>query len=106
MDSGVRKGYVVPASYKTPDVLLIYTFKSGKSIVSDRGKKHLRKKDKYFYSLTPIVVVSTKCSHPWVLAFLVSNTTGSNKWINCISLDFNLCSLSEPRNPRKLEPLD
>ena len=25
---------------------------------------------------------------------------------NCILLDFNICSLSEPRNLRKLKPLD
>ena len=34
-------------------------------------------------------VVSTKCIIPWVLEFVVSNTTGNNQWDNCISLDFN-----------------
>ena len=29
----------VPASYKTPVMLLIYTVKSGKGLGSDRGKK-------------------------------------------------------------------
>ncbi len=29
----------IPASYKTPAMLLIYTVKSGKSLASDRGKK-------------------------------------------------------------------
>jgi hypothetical protein len=42
--------------------------------------------------------------YPWVLEFVVSNTTDINKWENCISLDLNVCGLSEPRNPRKLEP--
>jgi hypothetical protein len=37
VNSGARKGYAVPASYKIPVVLLIYTVKSGKSL--DRGKK-------------------------------------------------------------------
>jgi hypothetical protein len=31
--------YVVPASNKTPAVLLIYTIKSGKTLGSDKGKK-------------------------------------------------------------------
>ena len=39
VNSGAREGYVVPASYQTPDVLLIYTIKSGKSLGGDRGKK-------------------------------------------------------------------
>ena len=39
MNSGVRKGKPVPAPYKTPMVLLIYTVKSGKRLCSDRGKK-------------------------------------------------------------------
>jgi hypothetical protein len=51
--------------------------------------------------MVPIFVVSTKCSDPWVLEFVVSNTTGNNLWENCISLDFNFRGLSEPRNPRK-----
>jgi len=37
---------------------------------------------------------------------MVSNTIGNNQWENCISLDFNIHGLSEPRNPRKLEPYD
>jgi hypothetical protein len=49
-------------------------------------------------------MVSTKCIDPWVLEFVVSNTTGNNQWENCISLDFEFCGLKEPRNPRKLEP--
>ena len=36
---GAREGQAVTASYKTPAMLLIYTFKSGKSLDSDRGKK-------------------------------------------------------------------
>ena len=37
----------IPASYKTPAVLLIYTVKFDKSLVGDRGKiKNLRKKEK------------------------------------------------------------
>lgn len=40
---------------------------------------------KYFYSLTPIFVVSTKRNDTWVLA---SSITGNNQWDNCISLDF------------------
>jgi hypothetical protein len=39
VDSGAHEAYAVPASYKTPTVLLIYTIKSGKSLGSDRGKK-------------------------------------------------------------------
>jgi hypothetical protein len=42
---------------------------------------------KYFYSLSHIVVVSTKCIDPWVLEFVVSNITGNNQWEYCISLD-------------------
>jgi len=38
VNSGAREGYAVPASYKIPVVLLIYTVKSGKSLGSDRGK--------------------------------------------------------------------
>jgi len=48
----------------------------------------------------------TKCIDPWVLEFVVSNTTVSSQWENCISLYFNFRSLSEPRNPLKLEPHD
>jgi len=44
VNPGAREGYAVRVSYKTPAVLLIYTVKSGKSIGSDRGNKHLRKK--------------------------------------------------------------
>jgi hypothetical protein len=61
---------------------------------------------KCFYSLAPIFVVSTKCIDPWVLEFMVSNTTGNNQWENCISFDFNFRGLSGPRNPQKLEPHD
>ena len=39
VNSGAHEWKAVPASYKTPVVLLIYTVKSGKSIVSDRGNK-------------------------------------------------------------------
>jgi hypothetical protein len=56
--------------------------------------------------LTPISVVSTKCIDPWILEFVVSNTTGNSQWENCISFDFNFRSLDEPQNPRKLEPHD
>ena len=59
---------------------------------------------KVFYALITIFVVSAKCSDPWVLEFVVSNTTGNNQWEHCISLDFNFRSLSELRNLRKLEP--
>jgi len=61
---------------------------------------------KYFYSLAPIFVVFTKCIDPWVLEFIVSNTTGNNKWGNCISLDFYFRGISGPRNQWKLEPQD
>ena len=57
---------------------------------------------KYFYSLSPIFVLSTKCIDPWILEFVISNTTGNNQWESCILLDFNFRSLSEPRNPRKI----
>jgi hypothetical protein len=33
--------------------------------------------------------------------FVVSNSTANNQWDKCISLDFNFCGLSEPRNPKK-----
>ena len=39
MNSVARKEQAVPASYKTPIMLLIFTVKSGKSLDSDRGKK-------------------------------------------------------------------
>ena len=39
VNSGTRKGQAVPASYKTPAVLLLCTLKSGKSIGTDRGRK-------------------------------------------------------------------
>ena len=39
MNSGAREGLIVPASYKTPAVLPIYTVKSSKSLGSDRRKK-------------------------------------------------------------------
>ena len=60
----------------------------------------------FFKSLAPILVVSTKCSDPWILEFLVSNTTGNNQWENCISLDCNFLDFSEPQIPQKLEPHD
>jgi hypothetical protein len=44
-------------------------------------------------------MVSSKYMYPWVLEFVVSNTTDINKWENCISLELNVCGLSEPRNP-------
>ena len=42
-------------------------------------------------------------SDPWVLEFVVSNTTGNNQSENCFLLTFNFRGLSEPRNPRKLK---
>jgi len=39
--------------------------------------------------LAPIFVVSTKYIDPWILEFLVSNTTDNSQWENCILLDFN-----------------
>ena len=36
VNPGAREGYAVPASYKTPAMLLIYIVKSDKSIVGDR----------------------------------------------------------------------
>ena len=48
----------------------------------------------YFYTL-----VSTN-----YIDFVVSTITGNNQWTICISLDFHFRGLSEPRNPRKLEP--
>jgi len=56
--------------------------------------------------LAPIFVVSTKCIDPWVLEFVVSNITCKNQWENCILLDVSFRSLSEPWNPRQLEPHD
>jgi len=53
-----------------------------------------------------IFMVSTKCIDQWVFEFVVSNITGNNQWENCISLDFSFRGLSEPQNPRKLEPHD
>ena len=51
-----------------------------------------------------------------VVLFVVTNLCGLYKmhwsmgswiqWENCISLDFYFRGLSEPRNPRKLEPHD
>jgi hypothetical protein len=38
VNSGTREGQSVPASYKTPIVLIIYKVKSDKSLVCDRGK--------------------------------------------------------------------
>ena len=43
---------------------------------------------------------------PCVLEFVVSHTTVNNQWENCNSFDFSFCGLSEPQNPRKLEPYD
>jgi hypothetical protein len=39
LNSDAHEVYAVPASYKTPAVLLIYTVNSGKGLGSDRGKK-------------------------------------------------------------------
>jgi hypothetical protein len=39
LNSEAHEWKAVPASYKTPVVLLIYTVKSGTSIDSDKGKK-------------------------------------------------------------------
>ena len=57
-------------------------------------------------SWLPEFVVSTKCIDSWLPEFVVSNTTGNSQYESCMSLDFNFRSLSEPRNPRKLEPHD
>jgi hypothetical protein len=61
---------------------------------------------KHKKKIEPIIVVSTKCIDPWVLEFVVSNNTGNNQWYHCISLDLYFCSLSGPRNQRKLETHD
>jgi hypothetical protein len=37
-------------------------------------------------------VISSKFIDPWVLEFMVSNTTSNTQWGNCISLDFNFRS--------------
>jgi hypothetical protein len=37
-------------------------------------------------------VISTKCSAPWVLEFVVSSIIGDSQWENCISLDINFQS--------------
>ena len=37
-----RKGYAIPALYKTPAVLLIHIVKSGKNVVGNTGKKTMR----------------------------------------------------------------
>jgi hypothetical protein len=42
----------------------------------------------------PIYVASTKCIDPWVLEFVISNTTGNSQSENCILLDFNFHSYS------------
>ena len=52
---------------------------------------------KYFYSLAPIFVVSTKCIDPWDLEFVVLNTTGNNQWENCILLNFYFRGLGRPK---------
>jgi len=88
---------------------IIYTCRWRKGIYSTQLAMDGRYFDfillwKYFYSLLPVFVVSTKCIGPWVLEFVVSNTTGNNQWEICISLDFNFRCLSESRSPRKLEP--
>ncbi len=44
VNSSACAGLVVPASYKTPAVLLIYSVKSGKCLGSARGQKHVCKK--------------------------------------------------------------
>jgi hypothetical protein len=51
-------------------------------------------------------VISTKYIDPEVLEFMISNTTGNNQWDKKKMLNFNFRGLSEPRNPRKLEPHD
>ena len=52
------------------------------------------------------MVSAAKCIDPRVLEVVVSKTTDNNEWGNCISLDFNIHALSEPRNPLILEPKD
>jgi hypothetical protein len=42
----MSNGYTVPDSYKTLTVYLIYTVKSDKSLVCDRGKKKIYVKSK------------------------------------------------------------
>jgi hypothetical protein len=61
---------------------------------------------KYFCSLAILFVISTKCSAPWVLEFVVSSTIGDSQWDNCISLIFRLCvshkihEIHENKNPK------
>ena len=62
------------------------------------GKKYC---ESIFIHWHHFFVVSTKSIDPWVLKLAVSNITGNSQWENCISLDFNFRSLSEPRNSRK-----
>ena len=45
-ESGACKWKAVPASFKTPAVLLIYTVKASYSLGSDRGKKKICVKSK------------------------------------------------------------
>ena len=50
---------------------------------------------------------NSKDIDPWVLEFVVSNTIiDNNQWKNCISLDFNVRGLNEPRNPRILDTIN
>lgn len=42
VNSGVREGLEVPASYQTPIVLLTCTVNSGLFLCSDGGKKNVR----------------------------------------------------------------
>ena len=44
-------------------------------------------------------MVSTKHIYPWVLGFVVSNTTDNSQWENYNLLDVNFRSLNKPRNP-------
>ena len=37
VNAGAREGSAVPTTYKTPEILFIYTVKSDESLDSDRG---------------------------------------------------------------------
>ena len=57
----------------------------------------------------PVFLNSWFLQNAFIPVFLNSwfqTTTDNNWWKNCISSDFYFCGLSEPRNPRKLEPHD
>jgi len=56
---------------------------------------------KYFCSLAPVFVISTKCSDPWVLEFVVSSTIGNSLWEHCISLDLNVFSFERTTKSTK-----